>query len=370
MNILIITCMISPARCNYYNELGKLCNLTVIAEREFLSDRGHNFKLELTKYYNKIELKGLKIGSYMAFSPFIIKYLKENNFDVIVIEQYASPTSILAIEYLYRNKIPFFINADGGFIKKENILKYKIKKSYISKATRWLTTGEFSKKYLIHYGAKQNDIYIYPFSSYTLEDIIHNSLMISNKLILKNKLKIKEDKLIISVGQFIPRKGFDVLLKSCKYLKNENIGIYIIGGVITDEYNKIINDLNLNNVYFIDFLSKEELKEYYCAADIAVFPTREDVWGFVVNEAMSFGLPVITTSRCGAGLELIGDFENGFVVPTEDHKAIADKINLLLLDDKLMQSIISNNINKIRYYCSQNMAQKHYDIFQIALNKI
>lgn len=54
------------------------------------------------------------------------------------------------------------------------------------------------------------------------------------------------------------------------------------------------------------------------AADIFVHPTREDIWGLVVNEAMAKGLPVITTDRCVAGLELIKNESVGRIVPVEN----------------------------------------------------
>ena len=51
-------------------------------------------------------------------------------------------------------------------------------------------------------------------------------------------------------------------------------------------------------------------------------PTREDIWGLVINEALAYGLPTITTERCVAGLELIEDGVNGLLVPVGDVEAL------------------------------------------------
>ena len=59
----------------------------------------------------------------------------------------------------------------------------------------------------------------------------------------------------------------------------------------------MIRKFKCKNVYFIEFKKSEELNEYYKAADIFVHPTREDIWGLVVNEAMAKGLPVVTTNN-------------------------------------------------------------------------
>ena len=58
---------------------------------------------------------------------------------------------------------------------------------------------------------------------------------------------------------------------------------------------------DLTNVHFVGFKTKEQLEDYYRAADLFVLPTREDIWGLVVAEAMAYGLGVITTNRCNAG---------------------------------------------------------------------
>ena len=50
---------------------------------------------------------------------------------------------------------------------------------------------------------------------------------------------------------------------------------------------------------------------YYQAADMLVFPTREDIWGLVINEAMANGLPTVSTDKCVAALEMIKQGENG-----------------------------------------------------------
>lgn len=69
----------------------------------------------------------------------------------------------------------------------------------------------------------------------------------------------------------------------------------------------------------------------YAAADIFVLSSVEDGWGLVTNEAMSAGLPVIVTDRCGSA-EIVRDDVNGYVVPARDSDALADRIATLLRD--------------------------------------
>ena len=368
MKVLFLTNIPSPYRVDFFNELGKLCELSVLFERRKASDRDGKWKAFKSEYFKEIFLKGIAIGNDSGICPSIIRYLKDKQYDVIVIGGYSTPTGMLAIEYLRLKRIPYILNCDGGMIKNDKGLKLIIKKHFISKASAWLSTGKKTSEYLLHYGATKEEIYTYPFTSLKNEDIITQIINKDEKQRLRNRLNIKEDKIIISAGQFIHRKGYDVLLNGCKNIE-KSIGIYIIGGNPTEEYLQLKKNFNLKNVYFVGFKTKIELKEYYMAADLFVLPTREDVWGLVINEAMAYGLPVITTDKCIAGLELVKNHENGFIVPVDDEKKLADKMNIILSDDELRGKMAQSSLYKIREYTIENMANKHMEIFESIIDK-
>lgn len=106
----------------------------------------------------------------------------------------------------------------------------------------------------------------------------------------------------------------------------EGYTLCIVGDEPTQEFIGMNNNMKLDNVVFVGFKTKKELKDYYIAADVFCLQTRGDVWGLVVNEAMAYGLPVITTDKCVAGIELIEDDKNGYVIPVEDYELLAEKI--------------------------------------------
>lgn len=167
-------------------------------------------------------------------------------------------------------------------------------------------------------------------------------------------------KVVISVGQFIYRKGYDVLIKAWARCP-KNAELYIIGGEPTEEYLRLVQEMHMSNIHFLKFKSKNVLKEYYKAADLFVLPTREDIWGLVINEAMAAGLPVITTNKCVAGLELVNDGENGYIVPINNSKILSEKINCILSSDELMKKMSANSLRKIHRYTIEQMAKKHID---------
>ena len=106
------------------------------------------------------------------------------------------------------------------------------------------------------------------------------------------------------------------------------------------------------------------LYQYYRAADLFVLPTHHDEWGLVINEALSCGLPVITTNRCGAGLETITPGENGFLVEHTDIEALKTTLDSLLENPDLRLYMASQNLKLAHEYTIEKMVEDHLRIFQ------
>ena len=166
--------------------------------------------------------------------------------------------------------------------------------------------------------------------------------------------------MILAVGRSVYVKGFDVLLCAIWGMPDD-VCTYFVGGECKEEYKKIIEDKQLKNVFFIDNLEQGELARYYSAADVFVLPTRSDTWGLVINEAMTYGLPVITTNKCVAGDALIQDGTNGYIVESENVEALHDKICLLLNNDELMLRMGYTNYNRMRNWTFEAMGKIMYD---------
>ncbi|MFB4163889.1 glycosyltransferase family 4 protein [Alteribacillus sp. JSM 102045] len=368
LKVLFLTDIPSPYRVSFFNELGKLCNLTVLFERKASKNREKSWHSEEFSNFTPIFLKGIKLNANKRINLDVRKYLKEDLFDLFIIGGYSTPTGILAIEVLNFKKIPFILNADGGVVRKESKLKTMIKRHFISSAKYWLSTGNNTSKYLEHYEAIKKNIYKYPFTSFSRQDVLNTIVSENDKNKIKRELNITEEKVILTVGQFIPRKGIDVLLKACIDLP-KNYGIYIIGGDPPRQYTDFKERNKLNNVHFINFLDKDELKKYYYCSDVFVLPTREDVWGLVINEAMANGLPVITTEKCVAGLEMIKEKENGFIIPVDDNDTLSDKIKQIMVNESLRKNMAVNSLKKAKEYTIENMAATHLNILETVLKK-
>ena len=361
--VLFLTNIPSPYRVKFYDELGKHLDVTVLfhddnknhtcRSAEWFGNGSGGFRqVHLTK---RIYSRGED-----SLCLDVIKWLKQP-FDAIVICGYSSMTEMLAIAYLRMTGRSFYMEVDGGLVREESNVKYKLKKALVSAADKWISSGVNTTKYLVHYGAKADRVYQYPFSSLEASDILTEPTGEEEKQILRQELDMKEKNVVLAIGQFIHRKGFDVLLKAAASL-DEDTGVYIVGGEPTEEYLQMVQELNLKNIHFVGFVKKDRLALYYKAADLFVLPTREDIWGLVIGEAMAYGLPVITTDRCVAGLELVENGVSGYIIPVEDVTALADSIQTTFLEGCCKMGAAA--LEKIRPYTIEHMVDAHVRILK------
>ncbi len=141
---------------------------------------------------------------------------------------------------------------------------------------------------------------------------------------------------ILYVGRLEKRKGIDTLFKAVPRVVREipNVMFTIVGKDtnlapgggsyrkyllkrMEKKYHKFIN--------FTDFVTSEQLQEYYRNCDVFVAPSLYGSFGQIYIEAMAWGKPVI---GCNAGgvPEVIQDGTTGFIIPPEDSNELAERI--------------------------------------------
>lgn len=355
MKVLWLTNIPSPYRVEFFSMLGQKCDLTVVFEKDSSNERDGSWKKYSFQNFEGIILKGLKTSTDQAFDPGIIKYIRPE-YDKIIVSNFLTPTGIFAVGYLKAKRIAYYLESDGGFYSKPNPLVGAIKKFAISNAKGYFSTGKAHDDYYVGNGADPSRLIRYPFSSYRECSVLSKPVTVEEKTRIRAKQGIPTNKeVVITVGQFIPRKGFDVLLKAVHGL---DVLTYIIGGTPSQEYLELADE----NVRFLPFMRKKEIFQWFMAADLFVLPTRYDIWGLVVGEAMACGLPVITTSKCLAGLEMVQDGVNGYLVETKNVEQLKEKI-IKALSEKT-ESMSLDSLAVARKYTLEKMVDKHIDVFE------
>ena len=99
----------------------------------------------------------------------------------------------------------------------------------------------------------------------------------------------------------------DLLLKAAAVVQQEEheFSLLLVGsGRDKQELEALAKDLQLKNVRFEPGQDPLKIPAIYRSADALIFPTLEDVWGLVANEAMPCGLPVLCSKYAGCATEL------------------------------------------------------------------
>ena len=132
------------------------------------------------------------------------------------------------------------------------------------------------------------------------------------------------------VGRMIARKGLDYFLDAwdlfSKQVGNEAFLLMVGDGSQRDTILQRVGRMAVKNVRCLPFVQPENLPEIYHASDVFVFPTLDDVWGLVVNEAMASGLPVICSKYAGCAPDLIVEGRNGWIIDPLDRAEVVDKL--------------------------------------------
>jgi len=368
MKVLFLTNIPSPYRIDFFNELGKRCDLTVWFEARSESNRVWEID-GLGRHFQYRFLKGRTFGLDKHLNPSILRALRAEPFDVYILGCYSSPTEMIAIHWLKLHRKPFILNSDGGFAGQgENPLLRKLKTYLIASAGLWLSSGRQCTQYLLHYGAVEHRICEYPLSSTIMSDRELQPLSGGERTLLKMGERLP-GVVLLAVGQFIARKGFDVLLRAFARMQREapytTCSLLLIGGGPDQPlYERIVREEGIRNVTIKGFMQREALLPYWKIADMFVLPTRYDVWGLVLNEAAAFGLPIVTTDKAGAAGDLVRDGENGFLVKPEDEQALARSCSQLAGNRGLRERFGARSRELAGLYAMDRMVERHMQILQ------
>ncbi len=359
--VLFITNIPAPYRIDFYEILGKYYDLTVLFEAKRAPGITFNWKEDGIKNFKAIFLKEGEIEEKKV-NWNIFRYLNKMDYDHVVVTNYAYFTEMAALLSIKLRHIPYYYELDGAMAGYgENSFKRRFKSFFLKGAKAYFSPSCVSDEYVNYYAGNAAKIHRYPFSSLSDTDILQHPLSSDEKLSIRKRLGVKESKMILAVGQFIHRKGFDVLMEAAKDM-DRNTGIYIVGGKPTEEYLEMQRKYGLTQVHFEGFKTKDELAEYFKAADLFVLPTREDIWGLVINEAMAYGLPVVTTNKCVAGMELISDKD--CLVDIDNPQQLKNIMETLMADDERRERLAVENLTKIKGYTVEKMAEAHIKVFE------
>lgn len=320
--ILYITNLEVPYRARFFELLSQGVDLTVLFECQKTINRNQQWMENQQVTYKKAYLGGFHTKGEHRFSLSILSWIRKG-WDLIIIGGYNSPVQSFAILMMRLLHIPFAINIDGeSFIGTG--LKSEVKKFFLRGAKFYLAAGEKSAQELEAAIRPKTKVFRYNFSSLDAAELAHNAQM--------RQITPRADYVLV-VGANFAYKGMDVALHAAQL--DSSIHYRLVGmGKRTELFLAEHPDLP-TNVEVIPFLQKDELYQAYAECALCVLPSRQECWGLVVNEAASFGAPIVSTLGSGAAKEFLMDRYPQYLAQAGDAQSLLDCIRRCLRSDDL-----------------------------------
>jgi len=305
--------------------------------------------------YKYKTLPGILVGEF-SMNPSIAGEIAAHKPQVLVLGGYVDPTMWLAFVMGKLLKIPIIYWTEA--VKEPRSILGAITRPlrmlFTKKSDAILVPGKLSKNYVITLGADAEKVFIATNSIDTRLFIEISNKYRSHKKELKARLGFKGKIVILYVGQLIERKGVEYLLYAYAKLKQEhnNAALVLLGsGRLEHHLKNLAGSLRLQNFKIVyPRLNLEELIRLYSAADIFVLPTLEDIWGFVINEALACGLPVVATRASQAAQEMIFEGKNGYIVKEADSEHLYNALKNLIHDSKLREKMSEKSMEIVHEF--------------------
>lgn len=317
----------------------------LLATLEFPPDRGG-----VARYYGEIvkhwpgEVSILKPRFWRLWPHWLPllwqvgRQVKKEKIEMLWVGQ-VLPLGYVALWLKKRKKIPYAVFTHGMdiLLPQKSWWKKRWLKKIIEAADLVAANSEFTRGELIKLGVEEGrTVVVYPCPG------LNSELRMTNSELRTPNYEIeKRNKVILSVGRLVKRKGFDKVIEAMpRVLKRvpEAKCVIIGAGPEVAGYRLQVTELGLDEkIYILENINDEELISWYQRSNVFVMPCRQigaDVEGFgmVFLEAASFGKPVVAGDAGGAP-EAIHHGYGGFVVDSESTEELYQAMIKLLIDD-------------------------------------
>ena len=177
--------------------------------------------------------------------------------------------------------------------------------------------------------------------------------------------KNKVDKCILYLGGLLKRKGvYEILYAFDKLVKIRRDVKLLIGGSGVEFYNlqEEVNRLKINEfVNFLGFIDEKKLVDYYHLADLFIYPSKYEGFGFTPLEAMTCGVPVLTSDSSSIP-EVVGDA--AIKVDPNNIEELCSKMNLILDDSELQDKMRRKGLIQAKKYSWEKCASETLKVYK------
>lgn len=145
---------------------------------------------------------------------------------------------------------------------------------------------------------------------------------------------------LIYVGQITYYKGIHHLLPIIKEHYKDKVILTLVGKYDANDF-LYKEYCTAPNIKFIGYITNDKLSQYYQQADAFIIPSLGEGFGLVILEALSTGLPVLTSDSTGGNDAIVNGY-NGYVFKAGDDKDMIDKIDTFIHNISSLETMSEN----------------------------
>lgn len=285
--------------------------------------------------------------SFLKRLQFFWRILKE--YDGFVLNGYSERfnAEFIALNLLFFKK-PFAIESDTELDIPSNPVKRLLKRTVLgllfgNRCCYGFPAGRFEhEKYFSYYGMSHDRIVMMPMVTESKNaeiSIPHKPFMFGY------------------VGRLITLKQVDKIIEAIRHV--EGVELIVVGeGEEREKLELLASGLP---VRFMGALFGGEKDRTIEKLDALILYSTHDQWGYVVNEALSLGKPVIVSDGVGCRHELVeGEGATGIVVDRNNFSSIVSAMSELVSDEKLYSELSGNALKRMSYW-NFDLYNKQFD---------
>ena len=206
---------------------------------------------------------------------------------------------------------------------------------------------------------KAKDIYYKHFSH-------KNIVVIGNPIrIIENGIPIDRNKTVLMVGRLIKSKNQDKLIEMFLNIQMPGWKLVLVGydHLQQKHFKRLEEMIAQNKAEDKVFLEGKQfsIERYYMTSRIFAFTSSSEGFPNAIGEAMSAGLPVIAFDCVAGPSEMIKDNQNGFLIPLFDYALFQEKLEILMLNEKLRNSFGESSREDIKKFSIKNIGEQYLE---------
>jgi glycosyltransferase involved in cell wall biosynthesis len=269
--------------------------------------------------------------------PWLAERLRPGKCDLLIANGYTQPLYRQAARTARKAGVATALRLDSVLWDPSwyrNLAKRLLFDTYMKRTyDLFLGTGSLTLDYLRAFGVPRERAGLFPYAIDVEGFAERSRLSPEERTAFRERLGVPAGaRVVLGLAKFNGREAPWDLLRAFSAVRDPGVWL-VLAGDGPDRAALESQASRMERVRFPGYVPYPELPALYAASDLFVHPAREERWGVSVQEALACGLPVVASSRVGAGYDLIEVGGNGYIYPAGDPGMLAHRIGEALALD-------------------------------------